>query len=220
MTAAGVPIRQASSPDPPAEMLAEIAGVDAELARLGAVDGRMSEASAALAKIDDEIRALDAAEVEAWKTWAAAGQGTAPAANLDRRKELSARRAEAEASLAVARNGVAAIAPKIVELQAKRRDAGGRIRDHKIASALGEARRLDAVANEIAGQLAEPLHAIYGLRQAFLDLAQDAMRRGENGVNIAFSKAVEEIDKLAPPALMSNPTRIAELAAEWRRSLA
>jgi chromosome segregation ATPase len=220
MSATVVPIREAASPDPLAELLAEIANIDAELARLGVVDARMSEAQAALAKIDDEIRALDAAEVEAWRKWGAAGQGTTPAANLDRRKELSARRAEADAKLAVARNGVAAIAPKIAELQVKRRAAEARVRDHMIASALDEARRLDAVAADLAKQLAEPLHSIRGLRTAFVDLAQDAMRRGDNGVNIAFSKAVEEIDKLAPPALMSDPTRIADLAAEWRRNLA
>jgi hypothetical protein len=95
-----------SSParDQLAETIAARQEADAKLAAVQSSLARLSEHEAAVHKAERELAALDASEANATLAWAKAGEGDAPAPNVDRRDEinrsLSAARAQAKSAAA------------------------------------------------------------------------------------------------------------------------
>jgi hypothetical protein len=217
MTAAVIPIAkpESDSRDAVANLVAERSRVIAELQRLAAIDGPVREAGSAVAAIDRAIATLDADERSRSEAWAASGTGAPPEPRNTERAGLVRRRLELESDVAAAQNRANAIAPRRVELNGEIRRIEHLIFAAKLRGALGEARRLNARAHEIAAEAREPIARVVALKLALIghrDSEDQATQR-------LIGETIDALTRFEMPEIGGDPASLQGFVNEWEQVL-
>jgi hypothetical protein len=181
------------------DLFAERERISAELARLAVVDKPVGEAEAAIAVVDQEVSALDAAERAAWLAWAAEPDGEAPALRTTERRALAQRRAESAADLDATRLAAAAIAPRRVALNVELTRIGRDIFRRRLAECIDEGSRLNGEAHQVVEQIREPLLRTAALRSALLTIAGTKGHEGQKQLEHEILIGAEKIANLPLP---------------------
>ncbi len=185
--------------------IAEIAELNSERERLTALAAQAGEEEAA--KL-----AVDRAETELFRAWAASGaKGEAPALLTAERKTASARLAIAQAVAAGAETAIGEIDAKLAAAHFEAHEIGARIDDAifsemlaRYAATFADCERNFAAARANAA-------TCYGLRQAVYARAHELASEGKEGQSLQFLQRLERI-KMPDTDFLGAPTN-AEVSA-------
>jgi len=206
--------------DPLAALLAERDRLAERLARLDVFADRANEARIRIHEVDTAIGAIDRADADAAVRYATSGGDAEPPEPLiAERKALLARRLDAEAELAAAEAGQAAVLPQRERIVAEMRRTELALLELRLAGAVTDAHALQAEAERIAAKLAVPLNQILSLQAALSMLAVAAENRNDHPAQLRIAGALSTISAMTPPIIMRDADAIAAGAAAWGAKL-
>jgi hypothetical protein len=213
-TAAVIQLHEAESSDPLADLLAERGRVAAERDHLALVDQAHAQATAALARLDDDQREIDEAERVAWRAWVETPQGEPPRPLAKRREALRQRRIAAAGALAHANNAERAVAPRLEALNQNLREISRKVYLVRLAGIMAELPRIEAAIFGAHEQTTQAMAQLRGLHMALSQEIEASRSRGDEILADAAQAAVQKIEGLKQPdSGVAYPAILAEAAS-------
>lgn len=191
-----------------------------ERGRLAKIDAAVGDAEEVIAKLDLEIRDLQARERDDVERWAdQGGHGAPPALRVDERQKLEQARALATADLRSARARREGIEKRLSEIDLELRDIGVHIRRHRVNAVMAEARDLADEINARAADLRTPWIRLRALDQVLVTEIAAAATRDDRAHAQHLSEIKAEFDRRQEPNLNWDRASLDTAAAAWRERI-
>jgi hypothetical protein len=211
-----IPSRQS---DPLAELLQQRDSLHGEFARLQKPEATRSAAAAAVAATEVELRALDAADRDAWGAWAADPAGEAPTPHAHKRQDIERRRALAAADLRGAEVAVAGTQERQNQILAELRSLGPQLYAIKLESVLDELPEIERNIAEAHATITSNLTNLRGLFDALSQEKSAADNRGDQASASLIQGAMSKVESLRKPEGAASWADVQSAAARWRERL-
>jgi hypothetical protein len=179
----------------------------------------LERASAALAAVDDELRAFDLAEREAWERWSEDPSENPPAPRHEQRRELERRRALAIADQRSAESAAAVIQPRHAKIFAELQQVVSEIFGVRLENVLAETSTIEKRIYDAALIVHNEVTSLQGLVSALRLETIEARNRGDNGAAAAMQLATVRVEGLKAPAFQRTNGDIDIAASAWREKI-
>ncbi|MGD0188351.1 MAG: hypothetical protein ABSC25_24335 [Roseiarcus sp.] len=217
------PFREPPQPapafDPLADTLAERDKAVAVLERFAAFDRRVGDAQAASARADKALGEFDAAEADALRSWAEAGDGEAPRPDIGKRAEIVATREAAERELQAAVAARAIVQPAYKRGLATLAAIQLRLDRHRADAVAAEALREVAELRDIIADAIKRFARIIGAREALIREGLTYADRGAHDRAQPWQAGAAALADVTAVTIDCSAKFVEEHVAAWRAKI-
>ena len=205
--------------DATAGILARRDSVRAELERFAKIDNARTGAESALAEVAEAAAKIDEAEAESYRLWAMDPDMPRPTPLYTEREALAKRRTLAEADVAAARNGAAAVESRRLALGRELAHIADELFAARVAKSASAAYEAHKTAVELADEFTAAVMRLDGIRDALFAARAEATN-AQNAARIkATTDAIDALELAQRPDLIGDPMARARIAAEAKARL-
>jgi hypothetical protein len=206
-------------PDRQSALHEKRAALESEYQRISKPEATRAAAAAAVGAAEEEIRALDVADREAWASWAAGSTDKPPEPNHKARQDAERRRALAAVDLRGAEAAASAVLPRQTQILAELRALGPQLFAIRLESIMDEVQEIEnALVSALRAQ-AENRLKIRGLMAALDAEQSDATARNDEERASAVRAAMRRVASFDEPTVTSTYGDIVAASATWKAKL-